>query len=345
MPEPMDNQEPAKGWAFAVSRFADKSSTIGGLIELPPWRWWVKMLMVLAGLMALAAIVVKLAGAEIGELPPPVEPAPPAAPPSAAMEAALTVAAIALAAVVTAEAVGGSLNAVAVSPEGRAAIAAGIRAAMSQGGVAGTTAAISIGAIGVASGPMVALVAIVGLIGIIAIVNSAGTTVRPGNQVSFSVTNNPGNQTEGAPSTPSTSMDVSIPGEPGMTIVNLATITATIDMEGNLTAINSQPVTVTPEGAVVGGGIGSGGMVVGDVPGSPPGSAPNTGLTIGLSPVDTATPGESGPPSSPSDPAPGLDGMGLFMVVDGATGVPTLAPLWLLLTGLLGWALRRRVAC
>jgi hypothetical protein len=61
--EPMDNQEPAKGWAFAVSRFTDKSSTVGQLIEWPPRAWWVKVFLVWLALQGLVVIVVRLAGA------------------------------------------------------------------------------------------------------------------------------------------------------------------------------------------------------------------------------------------------------------------------------------------
>jgi hypothetical protein len=315
----MDRDErmvPLAAAISAASRLVDRSSKIR--IDWPSRAWWVKVFFVWLALQGLVVILVRLAGAEIGELPP----APPPDPLSEPQQNALAMAVIGLGLAALAIALG-------EVAEATVAVTAGVAV-----GAGALVTGITLGAVAVVVAVAVATVVVSAVV--VAPALNAALRARGTPQSGPSITT--GEQTD--------AMQQAIQQAAELEANPQSSLSVRFSLAGRGLDLDDPEIDQALLDAV----SNPSGITIGDVPGSPPGSVPGTGLTIGLSPVDTATPGESGPPSSPSDPAPGpgIDGIGLFMVagpgldIVNQSPVPTMRTLWMLLLGGAGWMVVRR---
>jgi hypothetical protein len=315
--------------AAAISRFTDRSSKFR--VEWPRRAWWVKVFLFWLALQGLVVLVVRLARAEIGEVPAPPAPAPPAPTPPALTEgqvAGLGLAGLAIGLGITGlvEAAGGVMATVGVAET--TALGVGIGQALAQGGVAGTTAAISIGTVAVAS--IAISILALGIIVVVLLPTLAQALRQSHPQIARS--GGTGEQTDQMhqqtvqaaelENNPQGAVTVEVAISPGGDLVGIA-INDDLDLNAAMdAAINAGGQSNVPPGI------------------------PTT--HVELSPVtDLTTPGD--PTATPDAPAPdqGSPDVGLFMVADGGSSreaaVPNLPTAWALLAaGTVAWAMRRR---
>jgi hypothetical protein len=285
-------------------------------VEWPSRAWWVKVFLFWLALQGLVVILVRLAGAEIGDVP---AAEPQTGPLSETGQNALAMAVIGL-----------GLGALAIALGEAVEAAVAVAAGVAVGGGALATG-ITLGAAAVVVTVVVATVVVSAVV--VAPALNAALRARGTPQSGPSITT--GEQSDAMHQAIQQAAELEANPQSGLAVrfslagrgLDLTDLNDPEIDEALLDAI-SNPSGVNP---------GSGQ--------TPPSTGLN--LTVGLvNDSNTVNPSESGPVSSPS-PAPAPDGLGdvgLFMVADPglSQGIPSLGAIWMLLLGGAGWMVVRR---